>query len=328
MSTASEQTADFRDQAEKILREERFKNFVAQSHSRDVLRQLQVPEGEWPAFTATLDEDLVYAAQTLLYLGLQLKLAGALLSNADNYLTRGAEVLEYVYARTDNRDPERVSQLFTAALAYYMAGHFARAFVLVRDLEVNAPLPRFLRPIRHLLLKEFRPLRGTVLDQLLRDEYDDAQIAAAVTAGDLDEDQAMCRVLEATLYRALSHFLEYAKTGDMNLFTMTEDLVVGGTDVSVAHKFADWWWYFSCVGVMLTSFRRHSLWTNLGPFFSRPETSDLARRYVHANLRLPTPVIELWPSQVTAIPHLFAEGCRQNVCIRMPTSAGAWFKAG
>src|SRR5207247_1368321 len=128
-------------------------------------------------------------------------------------------------------------------------------------------------------------------------------------------DQALCRVLEATLYRALSHFLEYARSGDANLLATAEDLVGGGTEVAVAHRFADWWWYFSCVGVMLATFRRHSLWTNLGAFFDRPETADFARRYIRANLRLPTPVIELWPSQLTAVPHLFAAGVQKNLCI-------------
>ncbi len=322
MSAPSDATADFRALAESILREGRFQNFVAQSHSRDILRHLHVPDTDWPAYTATLDEDLVYAAQTLLYVGLRLKLAEPASVEADAYLTRGGEVLEYVYARADDTDPERVCQLFTAALAYYMAGHFARAFVLVRDVEAETPLPRFLRPIRHLLMKELRPLRATVLEQLLREEYDDGRIAAAVAAGDLDEDQALCRALEATLYRALSNFLEHTRTGDPGLLAEAERLIDGGTEVAVAHRFADWWWYYSCVRVMLTTFRRHSLWTTLGPFFARPETAPLARRYIHANLRLPTPVTELWPSQVTAVPHLFADGGRRNLCIRMPTSAG------
>jgi superfamily II DNA/RNA helicase len=322
MSTPSDQTFFFQEQAEAILHEGRFQNFVAQSHSRDVLRHLRVPPEQWPDYTDTLDEDLVYAAQTLLYLGLRLKLESSDPADGESYLTRGAEILEHVYARSDNSDPERVYQMFTAALAYYMAGHFARAFVLVRDIEAEAPLPRFLRPIRHLLLKEFRPLRGVVLEHLLRAEYDDAEIAAAVMAGQLDEDQALCRILEATLYRALSYFLEHARTGDQALLSAAEELAEGGTEVAVAHKFADWWWYFSCVRVQLKTFRRHSLWTNLDPLFSRPETATLARRYVHANLHLPTPVIELWPSQVTAVPYLFGENPVKNLCLRMPTSAG------
>lgn len=322
MSTPFDPLAGLRDQAEAILREGRFQNFVAQSHSRDILRHLHVSEEEWPSYTPSLDDDLVYAAQTLLYLGLQVKLASPAAADGDSYLTRGAEILEYVYARSDNSDPERVCQLFSAALAYYMAGHFARAYVLVRDLEAEAPLPRFLRPIRHLLLKSFGPLRRVVLEQLLREEYDDEQMAAAVTAGELDEDQALCRALEATLYRGLSHLLEYARIGDEALLTTAEDLIATGTELAIAHRFADWWWYLSCVSVLLATFRRHSLWTNLAPFFASRRTAALARRYIHGNLHLQTPVVEFWPSQVTAIPHLFTNGPPKSLCIRMPTSAG------
>src|SRR4051812_33517949 len=99
MSTPSEIAADLQRRAEDILREGRFQNFVAQSHSRDVLRELHVPESQWPAYTPTVDEDLVYAAQALLYIGLRLKLTAPQSDEADTYLTRGAEILEHVYAR-------------------------------------------------------------------------------------------------------------------------------------------------------------------------------------------------------------------------------------
>src|SRR5262249_61841516 len=100
-----------------------------------VLRYLGTPLEEWPHYTPSLDEDLVYTAQYLLYLGLKLKASPETEERGDSNLTLGAEILEHVYARAGDGDPERVCQLFTAALAYYMSGHFARAFVLVRDLE-------------------------------------------------------------------------------------------------------------------------------------------------------------------------------------------------
>ena len=320
MPQPSDHIGALREIADSVLREGRFQNFVAQSHSRDVLRQLRTPQDQWPAYSAGLDEDLVYAAQTLLYVGLRLKLESTP-ESGDGYLTQGAEILEYVYSRGADDDPERVSQLFTAALAYYMAGHFARAFVLVRDLEGESPLPRFLRPLRHLLLKQHRLLRREVLDQLLLGEYADDGIAAAVAAGELDEDAALCRILEATLFRALSHYLEYARTGARPLLEAAEAFLSGGAEVATDHRFADWWWYYSCVRVMLRTFDRHSLWSNLAPYLGQPTTADLTRQYVRANLRLPVPLTELWPSQVTAVPRLFAPGL-PNVCVRMPTSAG------
>ena len=322
MSITSEQLIGLRDQAEAILKENRFLNFVAQSHSRDILRLLRVAEEDWPAYTETLDEDLLYTAQTLMYVGLQLTIGLPEDKHGTAYLVQGAEILEFVYSRSKDDDPERICQLFSAALAYYICGHFARAYVLVRDIEESADLPRFLRPLRHLLLKDFRLLRGSVLDQLFRDEYRDAVIAEQVSNGALDEDQALCRVLEATMYRALSFTLEYARSGDELLIANAIKLVETGTEVAKDHKFADWWWYYSCLRVFLSTLQRHSLWTNLQLFINEESAAPLARRYVYANLRLSIPIIEFWPSQITAIPHIFSTGQTNNLCIRMPTSSG------
>lgn len=323
----SDLAAAFSDRSEELLRTQLFQNFRAQSHSRDVLRYLGTPPEEWPSYSGALDENLVFTAQYLLYLGLRLKGAPETEATGDANLTLGAEILEHVYARAGDDDPERDTQLFTAALAYYMSGHFARAFVLVRDLEAGRALPRFVTPIRHLLLKEFSRLRGDVIHRLVQDQYSDERIAAeldgATVAGtQIGEDEAFCRVFEATLFRAISYFLEYAKTGVGPLLLSAEELLDTGIELAIELRFADWWWYLSCVRVMLTAYRRHSLWSNLKPLLAEAATEPLARRYIQANLRLPTPLVELWPSQVTAVPYLFGDAARKNLCLRMPTSAG------
>lgn len=319
---ASELLESYLRRTEEVLRTGRFQNFLAQSHSRDVLRYLGVPPEEWPAYTASLDEDLVYTAQYLLYLGLVLKSSVETAATGDSNLTLGAEILEHVYSRSEDDDPERVCQLFTAALAYYMAGHFARAFVLIRDLEAEETLPRFLQPLRHLLLKEFGRLRADVIGRLVQTDYGDERLAQQVDAGELSEDGAICRVFEATLFRALSYFLEYAKTGAEPLLGTAESLLDDGIQLAVDMRFADWWWYYSSVRVMVSSYRRHSFWENLRPLLADETAAPMTTRYIRANLRLTTPVVELWPSQVTAVPHLFQANGRKNLCLRMPTSAG------
>jgi hypothetical protein len=318
---ASDLLESYLRRTEALLAAGRFQNFLAQSHSRDVLRYLGTPTEEWPTYTVTLDEDLVYTAQYLLYLGLKLKGSPETEETGDSNLTLGAEILEHVYARAGDDDPERACQLFTAALAYYMSGHFARAFVLVRDLEAEQALPRFLQPLRHLLLKNFGALRADVVARLVEEEYGDALLAGQVEAGELGEDEALCRALEATLFRAFSYFLEYAKTGSSSLIQTTEALLDVGAELAFEMRFADWWWYYSSVRVMVTAYRRHSFWENLEPLLGG-DSAPLARQYIQANLRLPTPVVELWPSQVTAVPYLFGGGDRKNLCLRMPTSAG------
>src|SRR5262249_61612970 len=92
---------------DEVLGAGRFQNLRAQSHSRDVLRYLGTPLEEWPHYTPSLDEDLVYTAQYLLYLGLKLKASPETEERGDSNLTLGAEILEHVYARAGDGDPER-----------------------------------------------------------------------------------------------------------------------------------------------------------------------------------------------------------------------------
>lgn len=319
---ASEILESYLRRTDELLASGRFQNFLAQSHSRDVLRYLGTLPEDWPSYTSSLDEELVFTAQYLLYLGIKLKASPDTESRGDSNLTLGAEILEHVYARADDDDPERACQLFTAALAYYMSGHFARAYVVVRDLEAEQTLPRFLQPIRHLLLKDFGLLRADVIERLVRTEYGDELLAGQVETGELGEDEALCRVFEATLFRALSYLLEFTKTGVENLLQTAEALLDGGIELAFDMRFADWWWYYSSVRVMIASYRGHSFWMNLRPLLEDASTAPLATRYIHANLRLPTPVVELWPSQVTAVPYLFGDTGRKNLCLRMPTSSG------
>src|SRR5262245_38283403 len=141
----SDLVPSFLKRAEELLAAGRFQNSLAQCHSRDVLRYLGTPQSDWPEYSASLDEDLIYTSHYLLYIGLKLKTTPDAAARGDECLILGAEILEYLYSSyTYMADPERVTQVFSAALAYYMAGHFARAYVLVRDLEATEGLPALL----------------------------------------------------------------------------------------------------------------------------------------------------------------------------------------
>lgn len=319
----SEVLASLVSRSEELLTEGRFQNYVAQCHSRDVLRSMETPEVDWPRYTLNLDEDLVYAAQHLLYVGMNLIRSSQTHDKGTECLTLGAEILEHIYAGVvGSEDPERVTQLFSAALAYYMAGHFARAYVLVRDIEATEPLPRFVRPLRDLLLKDFKGLRSFVLTRLLQNEYSDESLSARLASGEIGEQDAFCLVFEATLFRVLSHLLEHMKSGDDSLLDAAEVLLDEAIELAIDQRFVDWWWYHSCVKAMIATYKEHSLWANLKPLLEETLPNPIADGYIRACLRLPTPVVELWPSQRTAVPYLFDEKRRRNLCLKMPTSAG------
>src|SRR5689334_17128295 len=114
---SSEPHTSFVERSLELFDTGRFRNFLAQSHSRDVLRHLGTPKEEWPEYTGRLDEDLAYTAQYLLYLGLRLKGSAETEAAGDENLTLGPEIVRHGYARSGDGDPERVTQLLTAALA-------------------------------------------------------------------------------------------------------------------------------------------------------------------------------------------------------------------
>ena len=113
----------------------KFQNFVSQAYSRSVLRQLRANPRDWPSYTNTLDNDLHYTAYFLFWQGLILKESEAYKVEADNYIKEGAQILEFLYAAASKENVERVEQIFNSALRYYISGYYARAFVIMKDLE-------------------------------------------------------------------------------------------------------------------------------------------------------------------------------------------------
>jgi len=123
-----------REQAKQILGEiqqltsqPRFRNFVAQAHSRAILRRLGAEPTQWPRYSPVLDEDLLYTAYLLFWQGLQIRGLPDFRVYGDDLIKQGAEILEFLYSEASAQSPERTEQLFSAALGYYIAGHYARA---------------------------------------------------------------------------------------------------------------------------------------------------------------------------------------------------------
>ncbi len=72
----------------------KFQNFISQAYFRSVLRQLRANPRDWPSYANTLDSDLHYTA-FLFWQGLILKESEAYKAKADNYITEGAQILEF-----------------------------------------------------------------------------------------------------------------------------------------------------------------------------------------------------------------------------------------
>ena len=136
-----DQAQQIRADIDALISRDLFRNYAAQAHSRAVLQHLRADSLQWPRYSANLDESLLYTAHLLLWQGLQLKSVPDFRSDGDNAIKQGAEILEFLYSEVITPTPEQVEQLFSAALGYYIAGYYARAYVLMKDLRDGGQLP-------------------------------------------------------------------------------------------------------------------------------------------------------------------------------------------
>lgn len=297
-----------------------FQNFIAQSHSREVLQRLRVGQDAWPPYTP-FDEDLHYTAHYMLWQGLQLKSYVDHQLSANEYIKQACEILEFLYGQEEDRTPDRVDQIFNAALGYYISGYYARSFVLMREVTERDDLPEELLLLRDLFQKRLTPIRLRISSILSDPLYSDSVIASNLAEASLSEDDALDRIFRASLNRAFSYFIEFPKTGRRSLLETSRAVLERGVELALRTGFTDWWWLFYCARFLLDEFDENSLWTQLDPMNGDDPGGRYVRPYVKANYGKSIPVIELWKSQTAVLPKI-NDPQRSSQCIKMPTSAG------
>jgi hypothetical protein len=300
--------------------DQRFQNLVAQSHSRAILLGLRTPSATWPDFTI-IDDDMVNTAHYLFWQGLQIKTIPEYAGVGDRFIKLGCEILEFVYAPRDSGYTDRVKQLFNAALGYYISGYYARAYVLMQDLQLQGPLPQELELLRMLFTRDLSAMRGLISTILNDPLFSDEAIAVGLRAATISEDEALHRIHQAALNKAFSYFLEYPKNGIPRLLQQARNIIDRGIALSLKTGYADWWWLFNCARYLLDEFDSNSLWTVLGPLGGGDPEKQIIEPYIRANYLRQRPIIELWRSQKAAMPFI-GQPRGKSYCLKMPTSAG------
>jgi len=306
---------------QQLISQRRFRNFVAQAHSRVVLQRLGSDPAQWPRYSPELDENLLYTAYLLFWQGLQLRYLPDFRVEGNDLIKQGAEILEFLYSEAVTQTPERTTQLFSAALGYYIAGYYARAYVLIKELGQDDSLSQELELLQRLFLKDLLGLRSLIYQVLEDEAYSDEAIATAIRSGNITEDHALDRVLRASLNRAFSYFIEFPKSGYRAHIERAREILNEGIELAEKIRFVSWWWLFYCARHLFDVFDANSLWTQLSPLVDDDEGGSLIEPYIRTSYRHDPPIMELWRSQTVALPRI-NEKERRSYCLKMPTSAG------
>lgn len=277
----------------------------AQAHARHVLHEVKEAPEHFPAFDTRLDDKATFSAYALLAAGCSIIEQGDRTEGAAA-VERAASLLHYVHEPTARTSRESGFHVLVAAMAFYAAGQYSRAFVTMRSIEEKTAAAR---TIAAFLRKDIASLIVRLNEILLADspQFD----------GQLDLNEWAITV---AISRAVALALEFIFTGGSDLLERADQQLRDAAVIASSGSHAAWWWVVRLLRLMLRDLGDASPWHVLPPLLG-PNSPEIVGRYVRILAFAERPIAELWSSQRAALPLALGSGNRGAV-INLRTSAG------
>jgi len=248
-------------------------NLHAQAHARAILIDSNTPSDQWPPFSLNLDKRLYYGANLLISGGLELLEGENFVEQAETFLTRGAEAIEFLYNSIDNFNASPREELLKAAIAYHIASRHARAYVLMDRLK---KYPKdgsgFSEILIAILERKLEYARRQTLHLFEEEKSNDATIAVMISNGEISQEEAIDRLGKRSLTQAVSFFLEYLKTGRRDYLSRAIEITLKVEQLAKDAYDVNLWWTARMLRHILKEFGDSSLWNCLSKF--SPEGND------------------------------------------------------
>lgn len=275
-----------------------------------------------------INEELIKKSYYNAYLLIfnSLKLLNSKEKNEINpYLVKAAETLDTL-SKLNHMKLNRAELVFDSMITYYISNNYPRAYVLSKD-NANIKLPKYKEAIFIFINKDFHKLRNLILKEINSDEYNEDLLIDKLESDEIDEIDALEKMLSYSIFKSLNNVLNYLLLGDKTFIDESLELLSKYKNISSSHNFVDFWWTISVLEIIIKELYKNSLWNQLKQFYSDSdeELNNKLRNYIFNYANRKTPIVELWPSQVSAIPKILEND--ENLTIKMPTSAGKTFIA-
>ena len=290
----------------------------AQTHARHVLFEVGEEPDNFPRFEADLDDRATCLGYTILHAGCTLAEADRRAESVEP-LTQAATILQHSHAANPDRHAASDYHLLVAAMTFYAAGHYSRAFVLVRTLEPRTPVAGLAAAF---LRKDFNLLLSRINEVILGPGFSDADVAALLaTAGEeLAEGAAIDRSLTSFTASGLACCLEYIFSGRAELLAQAREIFADTMSLARAAEDPAWWWIARLLCLMLDDLASATPWTVLPPLCPS-ESPEQLQRYLQLLPFLMPPICELWVSQRAALPTVLDQSVA-GAAISLRTSGG------
>lgn len=275
-----------------------------------------------------LNEELIkksyYNAYLLIFNSLKL-LNSKNKDEINKYLLKAAETLETLSKLNHQKlNPEEL--IFDSMITYYISNNYPRAYVISKDNE-EIKLPKYKESIFNFMNKDFHKLRNLILKEINSEDYDEDLLIEKLETDEIDEYDALEHMLSYSIFKSLNNVLNFLLLGDKSFIDESLELLSKYKNISSIHNFVDYWWTISVLEIIIKELYDNSLWNQLKPFYSDSDENlnNKLTNYIFNYANRKTPIVELWPSQVSAIPKILNND--ENLTIKMPTSAGKTFIA-
>lgn len=293
---------------EKLNGDITIQNYFAQANARYILLNTDEQKSNFPAYTIDDDNLNLLALQ---YLNLGCCYAEKnLFSDAAVPLEKGASLLEVVHASHANRSSTSNYYGLIAALSYYVAFEYSKAFILISKFETTTIIASLMKQF---LQRNYTELNLQLYPILVGREYSDEVLAIESDEGGNQ------KIYEITIARALDGFIKFYLSGNQEILENAKMLLRNLKEIASLEEDAGTWWVIRLLLLISEGFNEASVWNVLPKYFSLDE--EKVKGYIRSLVFMrPRGHFELFITQREALRQVLSpdSGC----VVSIPTSSG------
>ncbi len=277
-----------------------------------------------PQFGEDIDADLAEYGFSVLRASLALMETGQASEKPiwQDGFRKAASAFESLVRNGDANAPDHGFLSVIGATAYHLAGYSAMAYSLINQHYENSNMAPIELALSDLILRNLKRLQARSKAWLLNQGYSDSELAAKLSASDIDSDDAIATILTSTIFRAFAYYDFALLTGDNTLKDQAFRFLKSAVSLASKTNSVSIWWIARLSMNIITDLWTKSMHVVLpqeGPIGSVrfPEIREL---FIGSLYNRDSADVELWPSQLIAAKR--ASDISDNLVVSIPTSAG------
>lgn len=291
------------------LSSRRIESVIAQTDARRILQEVMETVENFPDFEPDLSEKSVHIAYTLISCGCSIiennkeQTDQIDINQGLETLEKAGKLLSDIFQYNLMEDEQKNYNLLISGMALYASKQYSRAFIVLKNIDIDFTVGQI---ISTFIKKDFDSLLQMVNNMLVSEVPEQFEIL------ELDE-----WIMSREIARCFYIILDYINTGNSEGFVLIDEILDKLLQIASEDNLTLYWMIIRLLKILLYTFKSASLWTNLTPLLP---VERITKKYIRLLSKFKSPVVEIWPSQLAAIP--LALDNNKGAVINLRTSGG------